>query len=84
VHELVASLRAMDIWLNSNQLTSLLAVVDPDASGTISLPELRHFWVCVRAHALDRFFFCGRVSGVRVGVFVCTQAPDTLIVCTLV
>ena len=38
------ALRVLKIWLNANQLNALLEVVDPDASSTISMEELRHFW----------------------------------------
>lgn len=44
VHELVHSLRAINLWLNACQLAALLAAIDADGSGTISLEELRHFW----------------------------------------
>jgi hypothetical protein len=37
-------LRGLKIWLNANQLSALLEALDPDASGTISMEELRHFW----------------------------------------
>ena len=45
VHELVSSLRSINVWMNSKQLAALLGAIDPDASGTISLDELHHFWV---------------------------------------
>jgi hypothetical protein len=44
VHELVEALRNLKIWLNANQLQALLEAVDPDASGTISMEEFKHFW----------------------------------------
>lgn len=45
VHELVEALRDLKIWLNANQLQALLKAVDPDASGTISMEEFKHFWL---------------------------------------
>ena len=65
VHELVDSLRTMNLWLNDNQLTALLASLDRDNIGSVSLEELRHFWdqyarwmAGVQVAALQALFQC--------------------------